>query len=84
MSLFEIVIIVLLLLLIFSIFSVAQALRTQVKHFELLQRTLMNFEKIVFDDNFEILAELRHMNDDDGVFDKDHLRQVRNRTIKRE
>jgi hypothetical protein len=83
MSIFEISMLVLTLILIVLVFSAVKTLKLVALHLKTLQKTLMNFEKIVFDDNFEIKSELRHINSKD-IYDEEFLRNVRNLTIRRE
>ncbi len=60
-----------------SVISVVIHQRTQIRQLNLLQRTLMNFEKIVFDDNVKIFSELQFMNDSKNIPIPEELKIVR-------
>ena len=77
MTTYEICMTLLTAILTISVISVVIHQRTQIRQLNLLQRTLMNFEKIVFDDNVKIFSELQFMNDSKNIPIPEELKIVR-------
>ena len=77
MTTYEICMTLLTAILTISVISVVIHQRTQIRQLNLLQRTLMNFEKLQYNDNARIFCELQHMNDNDKYPIDDTLRHIR-------
>ncbi len=83
MYLFEIASIVILIIITRILFQILEVMDRCKENLDIIKMGLLNFEKIVFDDNFEIKTELRYKNKDKSI-DSDYLEKVRRRDIRRD